>query len=220
MKGVLVFGLALSLGLASSWKQPSLPLQNQDALLLPLPEAPKDSSYELEPFFLPEYLRQDYLQNNPFTKPLEEPLIPQVLPQPLPMPKEHTPPPIYEKDFIIAYKFLTKDEVPQGEKYSISEPLTPLKPSMKLEYQCQIDVAVGDDIEMPEVLDILLKDLLGHYKEEVLDCLYKSGVKIEADSLVVDNKTKNKTLLSILPTRTRASLQNGFLILKVFKEQK
>lgn len=200
------------------WKQNPLVIQNNDALFFNFSQ--NGGAFDTEPFYPPKSLFIMPLQKGYFLDSLETPLIPQVNPSPLKIPEMVLKPePIFEKDFIVSYKLLLKNQVPKGEKYNISEPLQAMKKSMVLDYQCSLDVFLSDDIDVPDVLDILLKELLLQHKDEVLDCLYKSGVRVRDDSLSNQNVAQSKTLLVLPPKWVKVSLQNSFLIIKVFKEK-
>ncbi|WP_104697800.1 MULTISPECIES: hypothetical protein [unclassified Helicobacter] len=195
-------------------------IQSSDSLLFNINQG-KEELLATEPFDPPRFLFEAPLQKKYLLEPPKEPLIPQINPTSLKVPDlVLKPEPIFEKDFIISYKFLLNNQIPQGEKYNISEPLRTMKKNMVLDYQCSVDIFLSDDIEVPDVLDILLKELLWSHKDEVLDCLYKSGVKIRDDGFSNQNMAQSKTLLVLPPKWVRVSLQNGFLIIKVFKEKK
>ncbi|STP12764.1 periplasmic protein [Helicobacter mustelae] len=53
-----------------------------------------------------------------------------------------------EKDYVISYQFLLKNEVPQGEKYNLSVPVSAMRGRV-LDYTCEIDVNVTEDVEQP-----------------------------------------------------------------------
>lgn len=219
MKSIITFCLFIvCLNANSMWKDNSSVLQNQDTLMFDF-HSFEDSSIK-EPFTPPDFLKNTPLQKNHLLELPREPIIPQINPDPLKVPDiEFKPDDIFEKDFIVSYKFLLKDEVPVGEKYNISEPLVSMK-NPSFIYQCSIDVFLDDDMSGMGVLDMLLKELLQYHKEDVLECLYKSGVEVKDESMSNNNASKNKTLFTLLPKRIRVSLQNGFLIIKVFKENK
>ncbi|CBG40137.1 Putative periplasmic protein [Helicobacter mustelae 12198] len=216
---LLFFGIFCVGLFAQNWKQNPLVLQNPDTFLWDKkshPNLPFDT-----PLFSPpsslwkgwRYPMDTYLQP-PFS-----PLIPQVIPHPWFLPE--MPPPkevMLEKDYVISYQFLLKNEVPQGEKYNLSVPVSAMRGRV-LDYTCEIDVNVTEDVEQPGLFSALLSYLLRQHKDDVLECLYKSGVKLREDSAGDKNAIQNKILFTLPPTWVRASLQNGYLILKIFKEK-
>lgn len=202
----------------ADWKDNPPVLQNPDSLF-GIPDSYKElnENGDLIPFYPPFPYKQRY-DLNYYLEPLN--LIPNVLPSPLPMPSTTLEKPqVYHKDFIISYQFLLKNEIPQGEKFNISEPLVSRK--MNVNYECEIDNRVVDeDYDEDAVLDILLKLLLEYHKDEVLECLYKSGVVLREDAITEQNRSNNKTLFSLPPTYIRTSLENGFLKVLVLKSPK
>lgn len=113
------------------------------------------------------------------------------------------------KPFIISYAFLMKNEIPVGEKYNISIPITPKVSTT--EYSCRINIKspVSDDEEH------YLKKLLQEHKNDVVNCLQKTGVSIRSDEIRKELATKTQTVFRIPPTRVHTWLDNGFLIIDV-----
>lgn len=193
-------------------------MQNPDTFLWDFQE--RYDNFELIPFAPPPFLFGFPYKMNTYLQPPLTPLIPQVQPKEWKIPPlDFTPDEIYELDLVVSYQFLIKNEIPQGEKYNISKPVSPIGANKIMDYSCDIDVSLDDDIEIPNVLDILLPYILRQHKDEVLECLYKGGVQLREDSYSNKNNLKNKTLFTLPPKWVRVSLQNGFLILKVFKEK-
>lgn len=147
-------------------------------------------------------------------------MIPNVIPSPLPLPENFAPIPEHKKIFIISYELLLKNDVATGEKYSISEPLKARM--LKPDYTCEIDNTLEEDLdfESPELIDMYLKLLLQTHKDEVLECLYKSGVKLRDDGVSEGFRAKSKTFFSLPPTFVQASLKEGYVNLVVLKPSK
>lgn len=197
------------------WKHNEPVLQNPDSIFnIPdISNMPYDNSTKeplAPPFkYTPYYGLGSYLEPSG--------LLPNVLPPSIaipPMILEKVKP--YQKDFIISYQFLLKNEMPSGEKFSISEPM--VNRQMSVSYECKIDSVVNEDFDDDGVLDILLKLLLEYHRDEVLECLYKSGVMLREDGISEKNRSNNKTLFSLPPTYVRTSLENGFLKILVLEK--
>ena len=199
--------------LVESWKDNSLVLQNPDMLQNGGGFLLENQNFSIP--FVPSFKNLSYPQRSYLQPPLI-PLIPNVIPLPLDPSdytlKEQLP---YRKDFIISYQLLIQNEVPTGDKYDISEPL--VKKNLQMSYECEIDVGLEHDDEIPEVLDILLKILLKQNKDRVLECLYKSGVKVRDDGVSQKNMSQNKVLFTLPPTYIRAGIEDGYLKLWVLK---
>lgn len=155
-----------------------------------------------------------------------EGVLPQILPPlflpPAPLPLEIVSQP--EKiEFIISYQLYTKDGIAKGERYSISEPIKSRvhSPKYKFDYKCSINTYVGDfllDDDKDE--SYVLKLILEAKKDSVLECLYKSGVKVVDNSFTSSFQTTTKTTLSLPARSIEAYFDNNFLIIEVYKERR
>lgn len=172
-----------------------------------------------EPFnppFLPSFKKNknSYLEG----------VLPQVLPPPflppdaLPIEIISTP---HKKEFLISYQLYTKDGIAKGERYSISEPIKSRvhSPKYEFDYKCRIDTYIGDFLGDDDE-DYALKVILEANKDSVLECLYKSGVKIVDNSFTSSLQTTTQTTLSLPARSVEAYLDNSFLILEVYKEKR
>ncbi|PAF52044.1 hypothetical protein [Helicobacter sp. 13S00477-4] len=172
-----------------------------------------------EPFY-PPFLSPKHNQNT--LEPLEG-ILPQVPPANIPsidsiVPKENK---IKRQEFLISYKLYVKDGIVQGEKYNISRPIKSRIHSGDyiFDYSCMIDTYIGDlvgDDSSNYAVEIILRQK----KDAVLDCLYKSGVQIRDDTISNNLSLSAKTLLTLRAKKVQAYLDNGFLILEVWKEKK
>ncbi|MCE3039004.1 hypothetical protein [Helicobacter anatolicus] len=213
--GLVFCGLMIA---SEEWKKNPFVLQNPDTFLWNFKE--KSNIFDLIPFAPPKELQRFPYKMHSYLEPPIEPLIPQVMPNPWQAPPYiFIPDPVYEMDLVISYQFLLKNEVPQGEKYDISKPTHAIDKNKVMDYSCEIDVALNDD-EIPSVLEVLIPYVLRLQKEQVLECLYKSGVQVREDSYSNKNYLNNKIVFALPPKWVRVSLQNGFLLIKVFKEKK
>ncbi|PAF53164.1 hypothetical protein BKH42_07400 [Helicobacter sp. 13S00482-2] len=125
-----------------------------------------------------------------------------------------------KREFLISYQLYVKNGIPKGERYSISEPIKTRINSSKytFDYRCSIDTYIGDFVN--DDGDYALKIILELKKDSVLECLYKSGVKIIDDTFTNNLQTRTQTTLSLPARAVNAYLDNGFLILEVYKEKK
>ncbi|PAF42108.1 hypothetical protein [Helicobacter sp. 11S02596-1] len=150
-------------------------------------------------------------------------ILPQVLPSDLPPPDFFdtggTKP--LKKEFLISYRLVIKDGVAQGDRYRISEPIKARvgTPRYVFDYQCRIDSYIADILGDDEASDAL-KIILEAKKDAVLECLYKSGVQVRDDTLNRDFALRAKTTLTLPAKSVIAYLDNGFLILEVWKEKR
>lgn len=149
-------------------------------------------------------------------------ILPQIIPPDIniPLPKSPILAP-KTKEFIISYRVYTKNGIAQGEKYDISEPIVSRvnNPKYTLDYTCRIDTLIGDFVGDDDE-DYALKYILEERKDKIIDCLSKGGVKIRDDSMTHNFEAKTKTLLTLPPKSVLAYMDNGYLILEVFKERK
>lgn len=175
-----------------------------------------DSTEPFNPPFLPssKNSRNSYLEG----------VLPQVLPPdflpPATFPTEIISQP-QKIEFIISYQLYTKDGIAKGERYSISEPIKSRvhSPKYEFDYKCRIDIYIGDFLGDDDE-DYALKLILEAKKDSVLECLYKSGVKIVDNSFTNNLQTTTQATLSLPARSVEAYLDNSFLILEVYKERK
>lgn len=177
-----------------------------------------NSTEPFDPPFLPssKNSRNSYLEG----------VLPQILPPdflpPAPLPTEIVSQP--EKiEFIISYQLYTKDGIAKGEHYGISEPIKSRvhSPKYEFDYKCRINTYVGDfllDDDKDE--SYVLKLILEAKKDSVLECLYKSGVKIVDNSFTSSFQTTTKTTLSLPAKSVETYFDNNFLIIEVYKERR
>lgn len=178
-----------------------------------------NSTEPFDPPFLPssKTSRNSYLEG----------VLPQILP-PLFLPPDALPIEIVSQpekiEFIISYQLYTKDGIAKGERYSISEPIKSRvhSPKYEFDYKCRIDTYIGDLLGDDEDEDeyYALKLILEAKKDSVLECLYKSGVKIVDNSFTSGFQTTTKTTLSLPAKSVEAYLDNSFLIIEVYKERR
>lgn len=177
-----------------------------------------NSTEPFDPPFLPssKTSRNSYLEG----------VLPQILP-PLFLPPDALPIDIVSQpekiEFIISYQLYTKDGIAKGEHYGISEPIKSRvhSPKYEFDYKCRIDTYVGDfllDDDKDE--SYVLKLILEAKKDSVLECLYKSGVKIVDNSFTSGFQTTTKTTLSLPAKSVEAYFDNNFLIIEVYKERR
>lgn len=177
-----------------------------------------NSTEPFDPPFLPssKTSRNSYLEG----------VLPQILP-PLFLPPDALPIEIVSQpekiEFIISYQLYTKDGIAKGEHYGISEPIKSRvhSPKYEFDYKCRIDTYVGDfllDDDKDE--SYVLKLILEAKKDSVLECLYKSGVKIVDNSFTSGFQTTTKTTLSLPAKSVEAYFDNNFLIIEVYKERR
>lgn len=176
------------------------------------------STEPFDPPFLPssKNSRNSYLEG----------VLPQILPPDF-LPPDALPIDIISQpqkiEFIISYQLYTKDGVAKGERYSISEPIKSRvhSPKYQFDYECRINTYFGDfllDDDKDE--DYVLKLILEAKKDSVLECLYKSGVKIVDNSFTSSLQTTTQTTLSLPARSIEAYFDNNFLILEVYKERR
>lgn len=165
----------------------------------------------------------DFLPQNQNTSPSYN-----ILPQVIPSNQKLSPPlfeelkdPITKKEFLISYKLYVENGVAQGEKYNISEPIKKRTKNndYEFDYTCKIDTHTTDHTD-GDATDYELKAILNYQKEAVLECLYKSGVKITDNSLTHNAQSHTKTLLTLQAKAVEVYLDNNFLVLEVWKEKK
>lgn len=177
-----------------------------------------NSTEPFDPPFLPssKTSRNSYLEG----------VLPQILP-PLFLPPDALSIEIVSQpekiEFIISYQLYTKDGIAKGEHYGISEPIKSRvhSPKYEFDYKCRIDTYVGDfllDDDKDE--SYVLKLILEAKKDSVLECLYKSGVKIVDNSFTSGFQTTTKTTLSLPAKSVEAYFDNNFLIIEVYKERR
>lgn len=153
-----------------------------------------------------------------------EGVLPQVLPPdflpPPALPTEIVSQP-QKIEFIISYQLYTKDGIAKGERYSISEPIKSRvhSPKYEFDYKCRIDTYIGDFLGDDDE-DYALKLILEAKKDSVLECLYKSGVKVVDNSFTNNLQATTQTTLSLPARSVEAYLDNSFLILEVYKERR
>ncbi|MDO7253043.1 hypothetical protein [Helicobacter cappadocius] len=169
--------------------------------------------------------------NPPFLPPLKtynndylEGVLPQVLPTDFLSPEAlnaEISPKTEKKEFLISYELYIKDGIAKGERYNISEPIKSRINSTRYEfdYQCRIDTYIGDFLGDDDE-SYALKVILEAKKDAVLECLYKSGVKVRDDSFINHLQATSKTTLFLPARSVQAYLDNSFLILEVYKEKK
>ncbi|PAF41716.1 hypothetical protein [Helicobacter sp. 11S03491-1] len=214
--GIILVGEAYDM---QTWKSNPPQLLPNAFLDLPLINNMPEGTEPFNPPFLPSHQTHQSF----FLKPLAG-ILPQVIPEQLPLPDPLMPDIVSipkKKEFLISYQLYVKNGIAQGERYSISKPIKSRVKSGRyvFDYQCRIDTYIGDfigDDSMDEAPEIILRAK----KDAVLECLYKSGVKIRDDGLMSDSQMMSKSMLTLPARAVEAYLDNSFLILEVWKEKK
>lgn len=215
--GLLIVTVLSSYDL-ETWKTNPPPLRLDNFPIISEIYSYPNSTEPFDPPFLPssKTSRNSYLEG----------VLPQILP-PLFLPPDALPIEIVSQpekiEFIISYQLYTKDGIAKGEHYGISEPIKSRvhSPKYEFDYKCRIDTYVGDfllDDDKDE--SYVLKLILEAKKDSVLECLYKSGVKIVDNSFTSGFQTTTKTTLSLPAKSVEAYFDNNFLIIEVYKERR
>lgn len=122
------------------------------------------------------------------------------------------------EEFIISYEVKMRNELLSGESYRVSKVITPRgedglkKGKFKVLKSCQI---------LPEehLEEKGMQKFLKLHKEEVLDCLYSSGVELYDEATTKNLQSQSKTIFKIPPKRILAVLKDGVVNLSVLEKE-
>lgn len=212
----LLIASALSGYDLQTWKTNPPPLRLDTFPIISEIYSYPSSTEPFDPPFLPssKKSKNSYLQG----------VLPQILPPDF-LPPDALPIEIISQpqkvEFLISYELYTKDGIAKGERYRISEPIKSRvhSPKYEFDYKCRIDTYIGDFLGDDDE-DYALRFILEANKDSVLECLYKSGVKIVDNSFTSSLQTTTQTTLSLPARSIEAYLDNSFLVIEVYKERR
>ncbi|NWF66177.1 MAG: hypothetical protein HXX81_01785 [Campylobacterales bacterium] len=106
-------------------------------------------------------------------------------------------------DLILTYTVVVKDDLVVNEDFAVSKSMT--KTDKKGEYLCSL--------EMHEDIDDVQKNKqqqIDSLKNGILECLLKSGAKINHQDFQANYKLSSKSFLILPPTRVRVDMDEDF----------
>lgn len=119
----------------------------------------------------------------------------------------------FSVELLISYKVIIKDNLAQGEKYSVSHALNYKgTDGFKVAKKCEIKAdsyPIMDD--MPYFITLILKQ----EKEQVLDCFFANEILVREVAQGKNNALSAKSSLEIAPTRVIAKLVNKSIMLYI-----
>ncbi|WP_104638432.1 hypothetical protein [Helicobacter bizzozeronii] len=118
------------------------------------------------------------------------------------------------QDFVISYAMQVHNGIATNQSFGITRAL---KKYQGLHYRCEIPV---DEPKLNSKQELFLLDiLLKTYQNAVLDCLYKSEVRIESSGFNANSQNQNRATLRII-TPLNAYLEGGLLVLEVYEKER
>ncbi|TSA86544.1 hypothetical protein [Helicobacter mehlei] len=118
------------------------------------------------------------------------------------------------QDFVISYALQVHNGIATHQSFGIARAL---KKYQGLRYRCEIPV---DEPKLDSKQELFLLDiLLKTYQNAVLDCLYKSEVRIESNGFNTQMQNQNYATLRIT-TPLNAYLEGGLLVLEVYEKER
>lgn len=119
---------------------------------------------------------------------------------------------------MISYEVKMDNELLKGESYKVSKVLAPKgkdglqSGEWKVVKSCEIipqeNLGAGE-----------MQKFLKTYQEEVLDCLYASGIKLYDEAVMQNLQARSKTIFKIPPKRVIAMLKDGIVNLSVLEKR-
>lgn len=125
---------------------------------------------------------------------------------------------VFAEEFIISYEVKMRNDLLSGESYRVSKVIVPkgadgLKEGkFKVLKSCKI--LPEENLEESEI-----QKFLKLHKEEVLDCLYSSGIELYDEATTKNLQSQSKTIFKIPPKRILAVLENGVINLSVLEKK-
>lgn len=121
------------------------------------------------------------------------------------------------QEFIISYELKIHNELLSGERYKVSRVLVPKgeegikEKTFKILKSCQI---------VPEEnVDDQIQKFLKTHQEDVLDCLYSSGVELYDQAITQNLQSQSKTIFRIPPKRILVWIKDGVVNLSVLEKK-
>lgn len=122
------------------------------------------------------------------------------------------------EEFIISYANKMHNELLSGENYKVSKVIAPKaedglkRGKFKIVKTCEI---------LPEenLQDREIQKFLRLHQEEVLDCLYSSGIELYDEAVTKNLQSQSNTIFKIPPKRILVVLKNGVLNLSVLENK-
>lgn len=110
------------------------------------------------------------------------------------------------------------NEILSGESYKVSRVITPrgekwLKEG-KLKVVKSCEILPKENLQEAEI-----QNFLKLYKEEVLECLYSSGVELYDEATTKNLQSQSKTIFKIPPRRVLVMLKDGVVNLSVLEKK-
>lgn len=124
----------------------------------------------------------------------------------------------FSQEFIISYKIKIHNELLSGESYKVSRVITPRGESglkegrFKIVKSCKI--LPEENLQEEEI-----QNFLKLHKEEVLECLYSSGVELYDEATTKNLQSQSKTIFKIPPRRVLITLKDGVVNLNVLEKR-
>ncbi len=112
---------------------------------------------------------------------------------------------LISQDFILSYRVAVKDSLLLNERFTISKSMT--KENFYIDFECRI----------LEIDELSLIELINLSKEEVLECLFKNGVKLKSYDNSFNFLNSSTSVLSIPPKRFNIENSDGFIIMRFAK---
>lgn len=122
------------------------------------------------------------------------------------------------EEFIISYEVKMQNDLLSGENYKVSKALVSRglegiqNGQFKVVKSCQI--LPEENLEAKE-----MQKFLKTHKEQVLDCLYSSGIELYDEAITKNLQAQSRTILKIPPKRVVAVLKNGVVDLSVLEKK-
>ena len=112
---------------------------------------------------------------------------------------------LWALEYIFSYRVAIKDGVILNEKYHFSPAMVSAKmldKTKSIYKKCEISHAAESE-----------KDFIAHYKEEILECFFSWGVRLEDHSRVRNLQGEYLTLLHIPASRIELKYESGIAVL-------
>ncbi|EEO25981.1 hypothetical protein [Helicobacter winghamensis] len=107
----------------------------------------------------------------------------------------------WASEYLFSYRVVIKNGIVLNEKYNFSPAMVSAKMLDKVRNpykKCEIPHGTKSE-----------REFLAYYKEEILECFFNWGVRLEDRSEVQNLQGKSLTLLAIPPSRIKIEYENG-----------
>jgi hypothetical protein len=115
----------------------------------------------------------------------------------------------YAQQFIITYEAYTQNSMLRSEKFYVSDAMRNITPPSSTS-SCEIE----NKLDSSDIAKILKAS-----KEELLECLFKNGVKLKSYEELKGIYLDSRAVLYIEPTRIDVEFKDDFVNIEIFNKK-